>query len=107
MTYADRRGPLRPGEWVRLTDRKGRRHNIELVPGNRFHTSRGHIDHDDLSGREEGFTVTSSLGNDYLVFRPLLNEFVFSMPGGAAVVYPNDAAQIVAMADVFPGAQLC
>ena len=27
------RGPLRAGEWVRLTDQKGRRHNFELVPG--------------------------------------------------------------------------
>jgi tRNA (adenine57-N1/adenine58-N1)-methyltransferase len=36
------------------------------------------------------------------VFRPLLSEFVVSMPRGAAVVYPKDAAQIVAMADIFP-----
>jgi tRNA (adenine57-N1/adenine58-N1)-methyltransferase catalytic subunit len=36
--------------------------------------------------------------------RPLLADYVLSMPRGAAVVYPKDAAQIVAMADVFPGA---
>ena len=28
------------------------------------------------------------------------------MPRGAAVVYPKDAAQIVAMADIFPGAHV-
>ncbi|NYG55859.1 tRNA (adenine-N1)-methyltransferase [Nocardioides perillae] len=98
------RGPLREGEWVRLTDSKGRRHNLELVAGKRFFSNRGHLEHDDLIGREEGFTVTSSAGGTYLVFRPLLAEFVVSMPRGAAVVYPKDAAQIVAMADVFPGA---
>ena len=43
---------------------------------------------------------------EYLVFRPLLHEFVVSMPRGAAVVYPKDAAQIVAMADIFPGARV-
>jgi tRNA (adenine57-N1/adenine58-N1)-methyltransferase len=43
---------------------------------------------------------------DFLVFRPLLHEYVVSMPRGAAVVYPKDAAQIVAMADVFPGARV-
>ena len=100
------RGPLREGEWVRLVDQKGRRHNFELVAGKRFFSNRGHLDHDELIGREEGFTVTSSAGGDYLVFRPLLNEFVVSMPRGAAVVYPKDAAQIVAMADVFPGAHV-
>jgi len=100
------RGPLRAGEWVRLTDRKGRRNNLCLEPGKRFFSNKGHLDHDDILGREEGFTVTSSMGADYLVFRPLLHEYVVSMPRGAAVVYPKDAAQIVAMADIFPGARV-
>src|SRR6476661_869438 len=100
------RGPLRPGEWIRLVDQKGRRHNFELVPGKRFFSNRGHIEHDELIGREEGFTVTSSAGGEYLCFRPLLSEFVVSMPRGAAVVYPKDAAQIVALADIFPGAHV-
>ena len=101
-----RSGPLRPGEWVRLTDTKGRRHNICLTAGQQFFTNRGSIDHDELIGRPEGFSVASSAGGEYLVFRPLLPEFVVSMPRGAAVVYPKDAAQIVAMADVFPGAHV-
>jgi tRNA (adenine57-N1/adenine58-N1)-methyltransferase len=101
-----RRGPLRAGEWVRLVDAKGRRHNICLEEGKSFHTNRGGISHDDLIGRDEGFTLTSTSGGEYLVFRPLLNEFVVSMPRGAAVVYPKDAAQIVAMADIFPGARV-
>jgi tRNA (adenine57-N1/adenine58-N1)-methyltransferase len=100
------RGPLRAGEWVRLVDAKGRKHNISLEPGKRFFSNRGHFEHDDLIGREEGFTVTSSAGGEYLVCRPLLSEFVVSMPRGAAVVYPKDAAQIVAMADIFPGAHV-
>ncbi len=100
------RGPLRAGEWVRLTDTKGRRHNICLEPGRTFFTNRGALQHDDLIGRPEGLSVTSSAGGEYLVFRPLLNEFVVSMPRGAAVVYPKDAAQIVAMADIFPGARV-
>ena len=101
-----RRGPLQPGEWVRLTDGKGRRHNLRLEKGRDFHTNKGGISHDDLIGREEGFTVTSTGGAEYLVFRPLLSEFVVSMPRGAAVVYPKDAAQIVAMGDIFPGARV-
>jgi tRNA (adenine57-N1/adenine58-N1)-methyltransferase len=98
------RGPLREGEWVRLVDSKGRKHNFELVAGKRFFSNKGHLDHDELIGREEGFTVRSSAGGEYLVFRPLLSEFVVSMPRGAAVIYPKDSAQIVAMADIFPGA---
>lgn len=100
------RGPLRVGEWVRLVDTKGRKHNFELVAGKRFFSNKGHIEHDELIGRDEGFSITSSAGGEYLVFRPLLSEFVVSMPRGAAVVYPKDAAQIVSMADIFPGARV-
>ena len=101
-----RRGPLQPGEWVRLTDVKGRRHHLCLEPGRRFFSNKGHVEHDALLGREEGFTAVSSLGAEYLVLRPLLHEFSVTMPRGAAVVYPKDAAQVVTMADVFPGAHV-
>ena len=40
--------------------------------------------------RAGGLTVTSSSGGaEYLVLRPLLDEYVVSMPRGAAVVYPR------------------
>jgi len=91
---------------VQLTDPKGRRRTIELVPGKEFHTHRGALRHDDLIGRAEGVVVTSAGGTAYLALRPLLSDYVLGMPRGAAVVYPKDAAQIVQMADVFPGARV-
>ncbi len=103
---ATRRGPLRVGERVQLTDPKGRLHTITLTPGAQFHTHRGMFDHDELIGGPEGTVVTNSAGVEYLVLRPLLSDFVLSMPRGAAVVYPKDAGQVVAMADVFPGARV-
>jgi tRNA (adenine57-N1/adenine58-N1)-methyltransferase len=36
----------------------------------------------------------------------LLADFTLSMTRGAAVVYPKDAAQILAMADIWPGARV-
>jgi len=101
-----RRGPLRSGERVRLTDPKGRRHSVQLAEGATFFTHKGSIEHDALIGRPDGIVVTSSGGVEYLVLRPLLADFVVSMPRGAAVVYPKDAAQIVTMADIFPGANV-
>jgi tRNA (adenine57-N1/adenine58-N1)-methyltransferase len=101
-----RRGPLRPGERVRLTDPKGRKHSVLLDAGKTFFTHKGAIEHDALIGGPDGTVVTSSGGVDYLVLRPLLADVVVSMPRGAAVVYPKDAAQIVTMADIFPGARV-
>lgn len=103
---AARRGPFAAGERVQLTDPKGRMHTLLLTPGKQFHTHRGHLDHDDLIGLPDGSTITNTAGTEYLVLRPLLSDYVMSMPRGAAVVYPKDAGQIVAMADIFPGARV-
>jgi tRNA (adenine57-N1/adenine58-N1)-methyltransferase len=97
-------GPFRAGERVQLTDPKGRLHTVTLEAGKQFHTHRGAIEHDALIGAPEGSVVTATAGTLYLALRPLLTDFVLSMPRGAAVIYPKDAAQIIAMGDIFPGA---
>jgi tRNA (adenine57-N1/adenine58-N1)-methyltransferase catalytic subunit len=103
---AGRRGPFTVGDRVQLTDPKGRMHTITLVAGKDFHTHKGSITHDTLIGAPEGSVITTTGGVTYLAMRPLLADYVLSMPRGAAVVYPKDAGQVVHMADVFPGARV-
>jgi tRNA (adenine57-N1/adenine58-N1)-methyltransferase catalytic subunit len=97
-------GPFEEGERVQLSDPKGRLHTVTLAVGKQFHTHRGAIEHDALIGTPEGSVVTSSSGTQYLALRPLLADFVLSMPRGAAVIYPKDVAQILTMGDICPGA---
>jgi tRNA (adenine57-N1/adenine58-N1)-methyltransferase catalytic subunit len=106
MSGAMRRqsGPFRPGDRVQLTGPKGRLNTITLETGGSFHTHTGILDHDLVIGQPDASIVTSSNGIDYLALRPLLTDFVMSMPRGAAIIYPKDAAQIIGMADIFPGA---
>ena len=97
---------MRAGDRVQLTDAKGRHHTIVLVEGKTFHTHRGQFSHDDIIGQPEGTVVRTNTEVEYLVLRPLLSDFVLSMPRGAAVIYPKDAGQIVQMADIYPGARV-
>lgn len=99
-------GPFRPGDRVQLTGPKGRLNTITLIPGASFGTHKGDIKHDDIIGLDEGSVVTNHNGVEYLAFRPLMSDFVLSMPRGAAIIYPKDAAQIVTMGDIFPGARV-
>lgn len=103
---ARRTGPFATGDRVQLTDAKGRLYTVLLEPGKEFHTHRGAIRHDDLIGAAEGSLVYSTNGTPYLALRPLLIDYVLSMPRGAAVIYPKDAAQIVHEGDMFPGARV-
>ncbi|MCP3803688.1 tRNA (adenine-N1)-methyltransferase [Allokutzneria sp. A3M-2-11 16] len=99
-------GPFQPGDRVQLTDPKGRKYTVVLEAGKDYHTHRGAIAHDDLIGEPEGSVVTSAGNTLFLAMRPLLADYVLSMPRGAQVIYPKDAAQIVMWGDIFPGARV-
>ena len=101
-----RGGPFRPGDRVQLTDPKGRRYSLLLEEGGQYHTHRGGLAHDELIGKPEGSVVVSPVGTPYLALRPLLADYVLSMPRGAQVIYPKDAAQILMWGDIFPGARV-
>jgi tRNA (adenine57-N1/adenine58-N1)-methyltransferase catalytic subunit len=77
-----------------------------LSPGGEFHTHRGAIAHDTVIGLPEGSVVKSTNGDQFLVLRPLLVDYVMSMPRGAQLIYPKDSAQIVHEGDIFPGARV-
>lgn len=97
-------GPFREGDRVQLTGPKGRLHTVTLREDGELHTHHGVLRHRDLIGLPDGSVAANSSGHEYLALRPLLKDFAMSMPRGAAIVYPKDAAQIVMQADVFPGA---
>jgi tRNA (adenine57-N1/adenine58-N1)-methyltransferase len=101
-------GPFRVGDRVQLTGPKGRLNTVTLEQDGEFHTHKGYVRHNDLIGQPDGTVVSSTSATEasveYLALRPLLTDFVMSMPRGAAIIYPKDAAAILALADIFPGA---
>ncbi|MDO5619670.1 tRNA (adenine-N1)-methyltransferase [Kocuria sp.] len=97
---------MREGERIQLTDDRGRLTTITLTAGAEYQTHKGVLPHDLLIGEPEGTVVQNSVGIQYQALRPLMKDFVLSMPRGAAVVYPKDAGQIVTMGDIFPGARV-
>lgn len=99
-------GPFKAGDRVQLTDSKGKMYSFFLQPGNQWHSHKGWINHDEIIGKAEGVVLLSSSGTSYQAFRPLLNDYVLSMPRGATIVYPKDAAVIVGFCDLFPGARV-
>ena len=103
---AARAARSRPGDQVQLTDPKGRQHRSSCSRAVRSTRTAARWRTTTSSAAPEGSVVPSSGGTRYVALRPLLADFTLSMTRGAAVVYPKDAAQIVAMADIFPGARV-
>ena len=94
------------GDRIQLTDPKGKMYTFTITPGKEWHTHKGWIVHNDLIGLPEGSVVSTSAGLQFTAFKPLLGDFVLSMPRGATIVYPKDAAMILGVADIFPGAKV-
>jgi tRNA (adenine57-N1/adenine58-N1)-methyltransferase len=99
-------GVFQEGDRVQLTGPKGKLNTITLTKGGAFGTHRGDLKHDEIIGKPDGSVVKNQNGVEYLALRPLLTDFVISMPRGAAIIYPKDAAQIVVDGDIFPGARV-
>jgi len=91
------------GDRVQLSDAKGKLHTITLKEGGEWHTHKGWLIHDQIVGMPQGSVVETTAGLKFLAFKPLLGDYVLSMPRGATIVYPKDAALIVGFADIAPG----
>lgn len=92
------------GDRVQLTGPKGRINTIVLAKGAKHGTHRGDIKHDDIIGKPSGSVIENQNGEKFLALKPLLSDYVLSMPRGAQIVYPKDAGQIIVEGDIFPGA---
>jgi tRNA (adenine57-N1/adenine58-N1)-methyltransferase len=99
-------GVFHIGDRIQLTDPKGKLYSFTIASGKEWHTHKGWINHDDLVGLPEGSVVSTTAGLKFTAFKPLLADFVLSMPRGATIVYPKDAAMIVGIADIYPGAKV-
>ncbi len=99
-------GFFKAGDRIQLTDPKGKLYSFTITPGKEWHTHKGWITHDDLIGLPEGSVVSTTAGLKFTAFIPLLADYVLSMPRGATIVYPKDAAMIVGFADIYPGARV-
>jgi len=95
---------LVPGDPIVFVDREGREHMAVLTAG-RVTDIRGNlIAHDRLFGAPEGVRVRGSHAVEFRVVRATLPQFARSMQRHATIIYPKDAALLVAYGDVFPGA---
>lgn len=94
------------GDRIQLTDPKGKLYSFTITADKEWHTHKGWIVHNDLIGMPEGSVVSTSAGLKFTAFKPLLADYVLSMPRGATIIYPKDAALILGFADIYPGARV-
>lgn len=96
-------GPFAPGELVLLLDPSGKRFLVRLAEQDALHHHQGAVRHADVIGQMDGALVRSSQGRVFAAVRPRLIDSVLEMPRRSGIVYPKDAAHLIAWADIAPG----
>jgi tRNA (adenine57-N1/adenine58-N1)-methyltransferase len=86
-----------------LLDPDEKRFLVRLSEHDSLHHHRGAVRHADVIGQPEGIRVRSSQGHFFVVVRPRLIDYVLYMPRRSGIVYPKDAAHLLAWADIAPG----
>lgn len=92
-----------PGELVLLLDPDQKRFLVRLSEHDTLHHHRGALRHADVIGQPDGARVRSSQGRVFTALRPRLLDYTLEMPRRSAIVYPKDAAHLIAWADIAPG----
>ncbi|MBV9328674.1 MAG: tRNA (adenine-N1)-methyltransferase [Chloroflexi bacterium] len=92
-----------PGEMALVLDPTGKRYLICLADQDTLHHHLGTVQHADIIGQLDGARVRSSQGRVFTVVRPRLIDAILEMPRKSGIVYPKDAAHLLAWADVAPG----
>jgi len=88
---------------VLLISRDHKRYLVRLLPGDRFHTHQGIINHDDLIDGPLGREVLSHLQRPFMVLQPSLHDLLMSIKRASQIIYPKEIGQILLKLDLGPG----
>lgn len=92
-----------PGDMVLLLALDRKRYLIQAKPGERVHTHRGWLAHDDLLGRPLGRTICTQLDEPFLALEPSTYDLISLLEREGQIVFPKDAAQILLRLNLFSG----
>ena len=93
---------FRIGEWVLLTAQKGKKWlvKVEEAP---FSCHLGTIQMQEVAGKGEGEHLETDQGARLFLFRPTLEEYIFTMERPTQIIYPKDLSVMVFYGDIRPG----
>ena len=93
----------KPNDIVLLIAPNRRRYLLRLSPGEKYHTHRGWIAHDDLLGAPLGRTVYSQLEEPFLALEPSTHDLITQIKRRGQIIFPKEAAHILLRLNVYPG----
>jgi len=79
---------------------------IRLTPRQQLHTHRGFIPHDSIIGQPFGATVSTQLGERFLLLQPSTFDLVMHVKRASQIVYPKEIGYLLLRMNIVPGARV-
>lgn len=98
---------MEEGDLILLLDSKKKKYLISLKKEEIFEFHKGKIFHDEILKKEIGERILSSKGEEILILKPTLRDFVLKkLKRISQIIYPKDVGQILVLGDIFPEAKV-
>ncbi len=94
------------GDWVLLLAPDEKRFMIRLAPTLQLHTHRGFILHDALIGQPFGSSVSTQLGQPFLMLQPSTFDLLMHVRRISQIVYPKEIGYILLRLNIVPGTRV-
>ncbi len=76
---------------------------VKIQEKNKIHTHAGYLDGEVILGKEYGSRIVSSTGNEFVVLRPIIVDYLMKASRPTQIVYPKDLGVIAAWTGLSPG----
>ncbi|MEM2320331.1 MAG: tRNA (adenine-N1)-methyltransferase [Candidatus Bathyarchaeia archaeon] len=97
---------IKEGDYVLLYLDDKRTYLVRAERGKVFHTHKGFVRVDDFIGREFGVRVKSSMGVEFIAFKPYIRDYIYKSSRGTQIIYPKDIALIILNGNIQPGGRI-
>lgn len=94
------------GEAVLLTLEDGKTFMVRPEPGKQHSSHKGAVAHDDIIGRPWGSVLRTNTGVEVCLLRPRWIDHMMKVKRRTNIMYPKDAAQILAHLSIGPGSRV-
>lgn len=97
---------IKEGDYVLLYLDDRRTYLVRAEKGKVLHTHKGFVRVDDFIGREFGVRVKSSMGVEFIAFKPSIRDYIYKSLRGTQIIYPKDIALIILNGNIQPGGRI-
>lgn len=97
---------IKENDYVLLYLDDKRTYMVRVESGKVLHTHKGFINIGDLIGRGFGSRIKSSMGVEFISFKPTIRDYIFKSSRGTQIIYPKDIALIILFGNIQPGSRV-